>query len=106
MKPQRIQQKRTKGFKLPPNSVSVARPHKHGNPFVVGWHVECWTEKVCLVKNSQDAVDFYRAFATKKLRDDPHWFDDVRGKNVSCFCKVGEPCHADVILELANKVSP
>ncbi|MGH6822039.1 MAG: DUF4326 domain-containing protein [Methylocella sp.] len=26
-----------------------------------------------------------------------------RGKNLACFCKLGEPCHVDVLLELANK---
>jgi hypothetical protein len=28
---------------------------------------------------------------------------ELRGKNLACFCKIGEPCHADVLLELANK---
>lgn len=27
----------------------------------------------------------------------------LRGKNLACWCKLGEPCHADVLLELANK---
>jgi hypothetical protein len=26
----------------------------------------------------------------------------LRGKNVACWCKPGEPCHADILLELAN----
>jgi hypothetical protein len=26
----------------------------------------------------------------------------LRGKNLACWCKLGEPCHADVLLELAN----
>lgn len=25
------------------------------------------------------------------------------GKNLACWCKIGEPCHADILLELANK---
>jgi hypothetical protein len=28
---------------------------------------------------------------------------DLRGKNLACWCKPGCPCHADVLLELANK---
>lgn len=31
---------------------------------------------------------------------DPH---ELRGKNLVCNCKVDEPCHADVLLELANR---
>lgn len=27
---------------------------------------------------------------------------ELRGKNLACFCKEGEPCHADVLLEIAN----
>jgi hypothetical protein len=27
---------------------------------------------------------------------------DLRGKNLACWCKPGEPCHADVLLDLAN----
>ena len=30
---------------------------------------------------------------------DPH---ELRGKDLVCACKLGEPCHADVLLELAN----
>jgi len=28
---------------------------------------------------------------------------DLGGKNLACFCKAGEPCHADVLLEIANR---
>ncbi len=32
--------------------------------------------------------------------------EDIRnhlaGKNLACWCKPGEPCHADVLLKLAN----
>lgn len=27
----------------------------------------------------------------------------LRGKNLACFCKPGTPCHADVLLEMANR---
>ena len=26
----------------------------------------------------------------------------LRGKNLACFCPIDQPCHADVLLELAN----
>ena len=26
----------------------------------------------------------------------------LRGKDLACWCKPGEPCHADVLIELAN----
>lgn len=27
---------------------------------------------------------------------------DLRGKNLACWCPLDQPCHADVLLELAN----
>lgn len=27
---------------------------------------------------------------------------DLRGRDLACWCKPGCPCHADVLLELAN----
>lgn len=27
----------------------------------------------------------------------------LRGRNLACWCKPGTPCHADVLLELANR---
>ena len=28
---------------------------------------------------------------------------ELQGKNLACWCKPGAPCHADVLLELANR---
>jgi hypothetical protein len=27
----------------------------------------------------------------------------LRGKNLACWCPLDQPCHADVLLELANQ---
>lgn len=27
---------------------------------------------------------------------------ELRGKNLACWCRMGESCHADVLLEMAN----
>ena len=92
-KPIRIQLKRTKGWRLPPNTVSVARPTRWGNPWRVGEDGD-----------AQECVDRYRAavrtgWAAIAL--------ELRGKNLACWCplpKPGEPdvCHAAVLLEIAN----
>jgi hypothetical protein len=29
----------------------------------------------------------------------------LRGKNLACYCRIGQPCHADVLLELANRAT-
>ena len=37
------------------------------------------------------------------IAKNPKWLDELRGKDLACWCKIGEPCHADILIELANK---
>ena len=90
--PQRIQRKRTKGYRMPDNTMSVARPGKWGNPFRVGDPG---------VPDNQAAVDQYRAWLAQQAVD----LSPLRGKNLACYCRLDQPCHADVLLELANATS-
>lgn len=109
MKPTRIQLSRQKGFNLQRVSrelnglpaVNCARPGKWGNPFVVQFdpHTDYTAQ------SSEQAVIMFRAmlregktapFALANIRD------ELRGKNLACWCKVGDPCHADVLLEIGN----
>ena len=62
--PQRIQLRRTAGWRKPPGAVVVARPTRWGNPFA-----------------------FRAALA---------------GHDLACWCPLDGPCHADVLLEIAN----
>jgi len=92
--PKRIQRKRTKGYKLPPNSIYVGRPTRWGNDFVVGVD---GTREECIAK--------YREYFIKPTlqvygRD---YFEPLRGKDLACFCPLGQPCHADLLLEIANR---
>jgi hypothetical protein len=50
-RPRRIQIRRTKGWRKPEGAISVARPHKWGNPFKVGEHG---------IRIAEDAVRLYR----------------------------------------------
>lgn len=150
--PRRIQRQRTKGWKMPANTVYVGRPTQWGNPFTLdgGWIV--WVA-VALGFTGNDAgrrraaVALYRSWLagvplprqpirkggamtfknargeTREVEADEHIrglgmgfsalydapilperpsLDVLRGKNVACFCPLDQPCHADVLLELAN----
>jgi hypothetical protein len=90
MKPIRIQQKRTKGWRKPPNTVCVSRPSKWGNPFKVEEH------------GRAKAIAMYRTWLT---RGDGQVLpvEELRGKNLACYCKADELCHAEVLLEIANQ---
>lgn len=100
MKPKRIQLSRKKGWKMPPNTVLVSRPSRWGNPFVIQFDPHPGYSP----QNAEEAVKMYRAHVDKglmriKIRN------ELRGKNLACFCKIGQPCHADVLLEIANQVT-
>ncbi len=94
MTPKRIQLSRKKGWRMPPNTVSVARPTKWGNPVKVGDPG---------YPSSEDAVRWYREHITPQSLMGKDAAVELRGKNLACWCKPGQPCHADVLLEIANK---
>lgn len=104
--PQRIQRKRTKGWKMPPNTIYVGRPTKWGNPFVVGKPGGAYSP---MVKDQRHAWQLYRSVAINNEKLIAAARTELRGKNLACFCPVPtEPyqedcCHAAVLLELANK---
>lgn len=114
--PHRVQQRRTKGWRKPENTVSVARPSRWGNPFRVfstggGWSVQVGSIRLMTPRDDRAeavarAVDLFRSCL------DYHWdayptVEEIRselgGKNLMCFCPLDQPCHADVLLEIANR---
>lgn len=110
MQPIRVQRKRIKGYKLPENTVSVTRPGKWGNPFKVGeimWDPRVEGMSLTTPQSVEQCVELYRIYMESGLKKKGTWMSkdihELRGKNLACFCKIGEPCHADVLLELANK---
>lgn len=124
MKPVRIQLSRRKGFNLQRRSreingldaVVVTRPGDYGNPFVIGEDPPAWTRisnpvslaRLCpgKVETAEQAVALFRLVLLDSLLKYDATVDNLlklRGKNLACWCKPGEPCHADVLLELANR---
>jgi hypothetical protein len=89
MKPIRIQMQRTKGWRKPENTVVVARPSRWGNSF-----------RVSRGHTAQEAVDAYRREMPEFTKEAARL--ELAGKNLACWCKPGAPCHADVLLEIAN----
>lgn len=101
-RPIRIQLRRTKGWRMPENTVKVDRTTKWGNPYKPGT-----TFRGIAVKDNRHAFCLYRADAP----DNPALVEAARrelaGKNLACWCPVERypsdgVCHADVLLELAN----
>ena len=92
--PLRIQRKRSPGWRQPTKAIYVGRPTKWGNPYKAGpGH-----------HNAKEAVSMYRRdLIAGRLRvtiDDVR--KELRGKDLVCWCKLDCPCHADVLMEIAN----
>jgi hypothetical protein len=99
MKPKRIQRKRTKGWKMPPNTVYVGRPTKWGNPYTMHSTPKLSRE------GRQAVVDNFRAIIWANQQGAERFrkpINELRGKDLACWCPLDQPCHADVLLELAN----
>lgn len=115
-RPARIQLRRTKGWRLPPNARSVARPTKFGNPFRIADAIEAGFLSVDTPP--EEAAKFVVECFRDWTAGDSDWWRgpesderkawmrrhlaDLRGLDLACWCRLGHPCHADVLLELAN----
>jgi len=108
-KPKRIQLSRAKGWRMPPNTVKVDRSTRWGNPFRVGEEyvrdkmVPGGGQSCNTVENSEHAVQLFRRFAARQVRTQVETYRELRGKDLACWCAIGQPCHADVLLEIANR---
>jgi hypothetical protein len=79
---------------MPANTVSVCRPGKWGNPYKVG---EYGSAESCVKLFTDDLLH-----PNTRLGFDFEEIEQLRGKNLACFCAPGSPCHADVLLRLAR----
>lgn len=97
VRPVRIQLSRRKGWRMPPNTVNVSRPSRYGNPHRIGPCPICGADHT-----RNEAIAELRA----EIESDPMLQERIReelaGKNLACWCKPNEPCHGDILLEVAN----
>ena len=107
-RPRRVQRKRTKGWRMPPNMVYVGRPTKWGNPFRRGSaqhavHMFRWLLRGDWRSLHRHGVPLLTELPLRLHR--AHLLESLsklRGKNLACWCPLDQPCHADVLLEIAN----
>lgn len=111
--PARVQLRRTKGWRMPENTVVVARPTPWGNRAEVhkapdGWYVFDGPDDDEPTRHHTRDQAHYEAVAQYRVRlkCDGALAAQValalRGKNLACWCPLDQPCHADVLLEIAN----
>lgn len=97
MTPHRIQRRRVKGWRKPANTIIVDRTSAWGNPYAAKDHGDC--APALLVAMFRDWLKSDDQKAAALLEN----IGALRGKNLCCPCPLDQPCHADVLLEIANR---
>lgn len=97
--PTRVQRKRTKGYRLPPDTRYVGRPTRWGNPFRVGM---ASPHNYRVIIDAEHAVELYRQLLESKAESGAldAFLSPLRAaKHLACWCPLDKPCHVDVIIE-------
>lgn len=101
--PHRVQIQRRAGWVLPPNTVWVARPSRYGNIFRIGAPNPTPNGPSGPMSRAI-AVALYRDWLTTMTPANlGEWLEPLRGHDLACYCALDQECHADVLLELANR---
>jgi len=120
--PERIQRRRVAGWRMPIGAVYVGRPTKWGNEWRVidpkatgrhtAWVVHREVEPLgASLGTFSDKLTALRVAVMGYWVAKPDGFADVvrdqlAGKDLACWCPLDQPCHADVLLEIANGGQP
>ena len=102
MKPIRIQRKRIKGWRMPEHTICVSRPSTFGNPFIVGKPV-VYEGFLYKVKDAKHSVGLYEKYVVKAHQQELLIKMNLEGWNLACWCSLDQPCHADILLKIANE---
>lgn len=92
--PKRIRLSRARGWRMPAGAIRVARPGRWGNPYVVGTPG---------IPDARTAVRLFRALLEARGAEMAEDLRALRGHDLACWCALDAPCHADVLLEFANR---
>jgi hypothetical protein len=131
--PERIQRRRVKGWRMPEGAVYVGRPTLWGNPWIAGkpavlhlggmpWQLACsltpeqaarqyyglmrgwWIDHMPLPPATYPAHKAKYIADLKRHRNAVlERARELRGRDLACWCPLDHPCHADVLLRIANE---
>ena len=123
--PSRVQLRRTRGWRMPANTVKVDRTTRWGNPYDVREYGSdlslhlfestacgCWS-KACVHGIDEETLGelhaAHRAWL-RRLGGSPleRARSELRGRNLACWCPLptlgeDDECHAAILLRIANR---
>lgn len=100
--PVRIQLRRTKGWRKPPDAVVVARPSRWGNPLTMDGDGAAAAEWFAVGLDMRRNGTLPAGNIFHRYPSDDEIRSVLAGHDLCCWCRLDAPCHADVLLEIAN----
>lgn len=120
--PNRIQRKRTAGWRAPANTRYVGRGTQWGNPWVIAetlthWQVN-WAgprevrppaglKSTVVADDRRDAhalaVELYEVWLHHQPRLIEAARAELNGADLMCWCPDAFPCHADVLIDVVSR---
>lgn len=93
---------------MPEGAIYVGRPTKWGNPYLIDWYRDGYPNDDLPEWRRMATSDFEGLVTGRWDRSDdiPDYprneIAELLGHDLACWCPLDQPCHADVLLELAN----
>lgn len=93
---------------MPPNTMKVDRTTRWGNPFFVldeddyNSHLAAVSAFARALRKDGGYISPAKRGRNIRLVTVEDIRRNLAGKNLACWCRLDEPCHADVLLRLAN----
>ncbi|HEX7441569.1 MAG TPA: DUF4326 domain-containing protein [Caldimonas sp.] len=97
--PQRVQLRRNKGWRMPEGTVKVDRTTRWGNPFTAA---DCGSVDAAVARHAQWMRGEVEAPDGRKPPPIEAIQRELGARNLACWCSLSGPCHADLLLRLAN----
>lgn len=101
-KQKRYQRSRRKGSRLPDGVICVTRPGKWSNPFETAGEFRKLLEAILGISGQSEfhAVSLSQFAHMNTIARNLH---ELRDTDLACWCGLESDCHADVLIDLANR---
>jgi len=89
------------GQPRPEGVVDVSRGTRWQNPYTLRTALSTMSGRTSIATARVEALQAFRRSITPEFRE--LIVSQLRGKTLACRCPTNQPCHADILLEIANE---